>query len=162
MGYVGTHDVRQFTQTGYLNAAPLPSADTACMSNGHYNPAITGQNGTCNSNVNEIINLQWCNGTGACYNTGGINMVIPLFSANYNGLQTQLTYRGGASKQLGVVYTYSKAIDYEDNGAGSGSGGLAWNYPAYYSHNKALAGFDQTHHLEIWGIYNLPFGAGHT
>lgn len=161
VGYVGTHDVRQFTQTGYLNAAPLPSANTPCMSNGHFNQSTTGQNGPCNSNVNEIINVQWCGGTSACYNTGGIGTVMPLFSANYNGLQSQLTYRGGDSKQLGVVYTYSKAIDYEDNGAGSGSGGLAFNYPAYYSHNKGLAGFDQTHNLQIWGIYNLPFGRGH-
>jgi hypothetical protein len=163
VGYVGTHDVRQFTQTGFLNSAPLPSGSTPCMANGQWNPA-TGLTGKCNFAANEIINRQWCTGTNnlTCYNTGGINTVMPLFSASYNGLQSQLTYRGSALSQFGAVYTYSHAIDFEDNGAGSGSGGLAWNYPAYYSHNRANAGFDQTQNLQLWGIYNLPFGRGHS
>ena len=162
VGYVGTHDVRQLTQTGYLNAAPLPSGNTPCMANGYYNPS-TGLTGKCSFTANEIVNEQWCTGTTnlTCYNTGGIGYVKPLFSAEYNGLQSQLTYNGGRFAQLGLVYTYSKAIDFEDNGAGSGSGGLAWNYPAYYAFNRALAGYDQTHNLEVWGIYNLPFGRGH-
>ncbi len=162
VGYVGTHDVRQLTQTGYLNAGPLPSGSTPCMANGQWNPS-TGLTGACNFDANEIINEQWCAGTDnlLCYNTGGIGYVMPLFSATYNALQSQLTYRGGGLAQFGVVYTYSHAIDFEDNGAGSGSGGLTWNYPAYYSRNRADASFDQTHNLEIWGLYNLPFGEGH-
>jgi hypothetical protein len=162
VGYVGTHDVRQLIQTGYLNSAPLPSGTTPCMANGQYNPS-TGLTGKCSFNANQILNEQWCTGGTnlTCYNTGGIGMVEPLFSADYNGLQSQLTYNGGRLAQFGVVYTYSKAIDLEDNGAGSGSGGLAWNYPAYYFHNRAEAGYDQTNNLQIWGIYNLPFGRGH-
>lgn len=162
VGYVGTHDVRQQVQTGYLNSSPLPSGNTPCMANGYYNPS-TGLTGKCSFAANEIVNEQWCTGTAnlTCYNTGGISYAQPLFSADYNGLQSQLTYHGGKLAQFGVVYTYSKAIDFEDNGAGSGSGGLAWNYPAYYARNRALAGYDQTHNLEIWGIYNLPFGRGH-
>jgi hypothetical protein len=162
VGYVGTHDVRQLTQTGYLNSSPLPSGTTPCMANGQYNPS-TGLTGKCSFAANQIVNEQWCTGTTnlTCYNTGGIGYVKPLFSAEYNGLQSQLNYNGGRYAQLGVVYTYSKAIDFEDNGAGSGSGGLAWNYPAYYARNRALAGYDQTHNLELWGIYNLPFGRGH-
>lgn len=162
VGYVGTHDVRQLIQTGYLNSSPLPSGNTPCMANGYYNPS-TGLTGKCSFAANEIINRQWCTGTGnlTCYNTGGIGYIEPLFSADYNGLQSQLTYHGGRLAQFGVVYTYSKAIDFEDNGAGSGSGGLAWNYPGYYGFNRALAGYDQTHNAEVWGIYNLPFGRGH-
>ena len=162
VGYVGTHDVRQLVQTGYLNSGPLPSATTPCMANGYFNPS-TGLTGKCNFAGNEIVNEQWCTGTAnlTCYNTGGIGYVKPLFSADYNGLQSQLTYSGGRFAQFGVVYTYSKAIDFEDNGAGSGSNGLAWNYPAYYARNRALASYDQTHNLEIWGLYNLPFGRGH-
>ena len=162
VGYVGTHDVRQMVQTGYLNSSPLPSGNTPCMANGYYNPS-TGLTGKCSFAANEIVNEQWCTGTNnlTCYNTGGIGYTLPLFSADYNGLQSQLTYRGGRLAQFGVVYTYSKAMDLEDNGAGSGSGGLAWNYPAYYARNRALAGYDQTHNLEVWGIYNLPFGRGH-
>lgn len=159
VGYVGTHDVRQQAQTGYLNAAQIPTDATPCMSNGHFNPSL-GQNGPCLSNVNQIINQQWCSGLSACYNTGGIGVVEPLFSAEYNALQSQLTFHGGSTKQLGVVYTYSKAINFEDNGAGSGSGGLAFNFPAYYRFNRALASYDQTNNLQVWGIYSLPFGRG--
>jgi hypothetical protein len=161
VGYVGTHDVRQLIQTGYLNSSPLPSGTTPCMANGYYNPS-TGLTGKCSFASNEIINRQWCTGTNlTCYNTGGIGYVEPLFSADYNALQSQLNYNGGRLAQLGVVYTYSHAIDLEDNGAGSGSQGLAWNYPAYYGLNRGNAGYDQTNNLQIWGIYNLPFGRGH-
>ena len=161
VGYVGTHDVRQLIQTGYLNSSPLPSGTTPCMANGYYNPS-TGLTGKCSFASNEIINRQWCTGTNlTCYNTGGIGYVEPLFSADYNALQSQLNYNGGRLAQLGVVYTYSHAIDLEDNGAGSGSQGLAWNYPAYYGFNRGNAGYDQTNNLQIWGIYNLPFGRGH-
>jgi hypothetical protein len=173
VGYVGTHDVRQLIQTGYLNSSPLPSGNTICMANKQFNPSSPYYNGTLGSNpcsfsANQIVNIgkpcppnTTASALGTCYNTGGIGYVVPLFSAEYNGLQSQLTYNGGRYAQFGAVYTYSKAIDFEDNGAGSGSGGLAWNYPAYYYRNRALAGFDQTHNFEFWGIYNLPFGRGH-
>jgi hypothetical protein len=62
--------------------------------------------------------------------------------------------------QVGAVYTWSHAIDYEDNGAGSGSGGLQWNYPAYYHFNYGDALFDATNNVQLWGIYTLPFGPG--
>jgi len=162
LGYVGMHDVRQLVQTGYLNAAPLPSGATPCMANGYWNPA-TGLTGKCNFAANEIINEQWCTGSNlTCYNTGGIGLVAPLFSANYNGLQAQLTYNAGRLAQVGAVYTFSHAINYEDNGAGSGSNGLAWNYPAYYRFNRADASFDVTNNIQVYGIYSLPFGRGQT
>lgn len=162
VGYVGTHDVRQFVQTGYLNSGPLPSASTPCMSNGHFNSSIDPHNGPCTPSIsNQIIQQQWCAAAiKACYNSGGIGVVEPLFSADYNALQAQLTYHGGSTKQLGVAYTYSKAINFEDNGAGSGSGGLAFNYPGYYSLNRGLASYDQTNNVEVWGVYSLPFGRG--
>ena len=161
VGYVGAHAVRQFVQSGYLNAGPLPSASTPCMSNGHYNPSLGLGSGKCSTfNINQTINQRWCTGT-TCYNTGGIGVVMPLFGAEYNSLQSQLTYNGGSSKQLGVVYTYSHAIDFTDNGIGTGSGGLSFNYPAYYRMNRATAGFDMTNNLSIWGVYHLPLGHGY-
>jgi hypothetical protein len=48
----------------------------------------------------------------------------------------------------------------EDNGAGSGSAGTAFSYPAYFFRNRAVAGYDRTNNLQFWGIYNLPFGPG--
>ncbi len=166
VGYVGTRAVRQLA--GYtLNSAPLPSGSTICMANGQYNPSSPyfthplGSN-PCNFAANEVINTENCAGASSatCYNTGGITMNAPAFSANYNGLQAQLTRLAGRSSQFGLVYTYSKAMDDEDNGAGSGSAGTAFSYPAYFRMNRAAASYDHTNNLQFWGIYTLPFGAG--
>ena len=161
IGYVGTHVVRQATGIS-LNAAPLPNSATTCMSNGQYSPS-SGLKGSCNFAANEIINQQHCTATTGytCYNTGGITMNEPIFSANYTALQSQLTRNAGRLAQVGVVYTWSHAINYADNGAGSGSTGPSFNYPAYFSLNKATASYDRTNNLQIWSIYHLPFGKGH-
>lgn len=173
VGYVGTHQVRQ--QANYtLNAAPLPSGSTPCMANLQYNPS-TGLGGTtCNPAANELVNTNaGCNASSTsvvnevvtptgyiCYNTGGITMNQPIFSSNYNGLQAQLTRNAGRLAQFGLVYTWSHAFDYEDNGAGTGSGGTAFSYPAYFKLNRATASYDRTNNLEFWWIYHLPFGHG--
>jgi TonB dependent receptor len=161
VGYVGNHFVRQPAGVSPYNAAPLPSANTPCMANGQYNPS-TGLTGGCSFSDNEMINQQFCTGTAklACYNTGGITLNEPLFNSNYNAMQSQLTRSAGKNASLGVVYTYSHALDFEDNGAGSGSGGTTFNNPAYYYLNYGTAGFDQKHNMQIWGIYSLPFGTG--
>jgi len=161
IGYVGTHQVRQLAPYT-LNAAPLPTGSTLCMANGIFNPS-SGLAGSCNFAANQLINTQHCaNATTAagtiCYNTGGITMNAPTFSTNYNALQTQLSRRAGRLAQFGVIYTWSHAFNFEDNGAGSGSGGLAFAYPAYWSRNRATAGYDRTNNLQVWGIYHLPFG----
>ncbi len=161
VGYVGTHQVRQLV--GYtLDAAPIPSIATTCMPNGQYNPS-SGLTGPCSFQANTIVNQLHCTGTSnpVCYNTGGITMNAPSMSAGYSGLQAQLTYNASKLAQYGVVYTWSKAYDYEDNGAGSGSAGTANSYPAYFPLMRSLASYDRTHNLQIWGIYNLPFGHGH-
>jgi hypothetical protein len=160
IGYVGTHVVRQATGIN-LNAAPLPSSATTCMSNGQYSPG-SGLTGACSFAANQLINQQHCNAqTGyTCYNTGGITMNEPIFSAGYNALQSQLTRNAGRLAQVGIVYTWSHAINYADNGAGSGSTGPAFNYPAYFKLNRATALYDRTNNLQIWTIYHLPFGKG--
>ncbi len=161
VGYVGNRFVRQPVGVGYLNAAPFPSGSTPCMANGQYNPS-TGLTGGCSFNDNEIVNEQFCTGTTnlACYNTGGITVNEPLWDSYYDALQSQLTRNAGKNASLGVVYTYSHSIDFEDNGAGSGSGGTVFNYPGFYSLNRGTAGYDQKHNLQVWGIYSLPFGYG--
>ena len=164
LGYVGTHAVRQLF--GYtLNAAPLPSGSTICMANGQYNPSSRyythplGSN-PCNFAANELINTQNCASASSatCYNTGGITWNAPSQSAMYNGLQAQLTRNAGHSSQFGLVYTWSHAIDFEDNGAGSGSEGVKFSYPQYFILNRANAGYDRTNNLQFWLIYQLPFG----
>jgi len=58
---------------------------------------------------------------------------------------------GGAS--IGAAYTFSKAIDYSEN-----EGAVFHPFPADWANNKALAGFDRTHNLQAYGVYELPFG----
>ena len=179
VGYVGSLFVRQQTNVSPYNAAPLPSASTPCMANGQVNPntglnptgtglPCSAANGTA---INQIINQQSCqasgwstclvsNGSTGLYNTGGITMNGPIFSANYNAMQAQLTHNAGKNASLGLVYTYSHAFNYADNGAGTGSSGPPFSYPGYYKMNRAQANQDQKHNLQIWGISTLPFGYG--
>jgi hypothetical protein len=103
-------------------------------------------------------------------NWGDLSRMTPDANMYYDALQTKLTWRKGASL-VGLAYTLSKAINWSDNeevGAswlgplsaslGVQSGGLMWPYPDYRSRNKALASFDRTHNLQIYGVYELPFG----
>jgi hypothetical protein len=161
IGYVGNHFVRQQAGINYDNAAPLASSTTPCMTNGQYNPS-TGLTGACSGGFqdNTIFSQKFCSGTSNCYNSGGITITAPTFSSMYDGLQTQLTRNAGRNSSFGVVYTWSHAIDYEDNGAGSGSAGTTFNYPAYYRLNKGDASFDRNQNLQVFGFYKLPFGYG--
>jgi hypothetical protein len=166
VGYVGDHFVRQQVNINYLNAGGFPTSSSPCMPNGQFSPT-SGYTGACSFAANQTINIgapcpATATGTaqGTCYNTGGITFDMPLWSSGYNGLQTQLTRNAGKNSSLGVVYTYSHAIDYEDNGAGSGSGGTTFGYPAFYRFNRGSAGFDEKHNLQVWGVYSLPFGPG--
>ncbi len=158
-GYVGDHFVRQQAGVSYYNAAPLASGSTSCMANGQWNPS-TGLTGACSTQVNTIFSQKFCGGLSNCYNSGGVNISGPIFSSMYDGLQTQLTHNSGGNASFGVVYTWSHAFSYEDNGAGSGSSGTTFNYPAYYYLNKASANYDRKHNVQVWGIYKLPFGYG--
>jgi hypothetical protein len=161
VGYVGNHMVRQQATVSPYNSSPLPSGATSCMANGQWNPS-TGLTGSCSFQVNTIFSQKWCNGLSNCYNSGGMTIGGPIFSSMYDGLQTQLARNVGPKGSFGVVYVWSHAIDYADNGAGTGGGGVTFNYPGLYYLNKGNAGFDRTHNAQVWGIYNLPFGHGQT
>lgn len=171
LGYVGDLFVRQQAGVSPYNAAPFPSSATPCMANGQWNTALTGLTGACSSSpgwaVNEIVNWNSCSSNwSACqtskglYNTGGITMNGPMFSSNYNGMQAQLTRNAGNNSTFGAVYTYAHAFDYVDNGAGTGTGGTTFNYPAYFNLNRASAGYDVKHNVQVYAVSTLPFGYG--
>jgi hypothetical protein len=166
VAYVGDHFVRQPAGINYLNAANFPTASSPCMPNGQFSPT-SGYTGACSFNANETINIgapcaSTVTGTarGTCYNTGGITVNLPIFSSEYESLQSQLTRNAGKNSTLGVVYTLSHAIDFEDNGAGSGSAGTTFSYPSMFRFNRGSAGYDEHHNLQVWGVYSLPFGPG--
>jgi len=80
----------------------------------------------------------------------------------YSGLQSQLTQNMGPKGSFGAIFTWSHAIDYSDNGAGTGGGSTSFNYPTLYYLNKGSAGFDRKYNVQIWGMYTLLFGHGQT
>jgi len=88
-------------------------------------------------------------------NSNTIRMIGPLGSGSYNSLQTKITRQAGTTL-LGVVYTYSKALNYVDSATDS----LAWSWAQALDRNYALANYDRTHNFRFYGVYALPFGPG--
>lgn len=87
---------------------------------------------------------------------GNILFYTPFDTSNYNSLQTQLTRSFKGEGMFGVSYTWSKAINFNDNN----DSGLTWNWAPMYDRNRAAAGFDRTHNFQVYGVYDLPFGKG--
>ncbi|HKV38561.1 MAG TPA: TonB-dependent receptor [Blastocatellia bacterium] len=83
-----------------------------------------------------------------------INMIEPAGDASYDSLQAQLNGRIGRS-QFGAAYTFSKAIDYQDN-----DGNPRIQFLPDKQRNKGLAGYDRTQNLQLYGTVDLPFGKG--
>jgi Carboxypeptidase regulatory-like domain/TonB dependent receptor len=86
--------------------------------------------------------------------TGNINMILPYMTATYDALQATLKRRW-ASSLFGVSYTYSKAINFADNDANP-----RIQYYPEAQRNRGLAGYDRTHNLQMYGVWDLPFGRG--
>jgi hypothetical protein len=90
------------------------------------------------------------------HNWAGIGEILPLGNNYYDSLQAKLTRRFGSS-QVGAVYTFSKSINYTEN---EDLSGLFEHLPSLWALNKSLAGFDRTQNLQIYAVYELPFGHG--
>ncbi len=91
------------------------------------------------------------------YLTSDLNSYEPYGSMKYNALQSTLKKRFGASI-AGASYTFSKALN-STNGD-NGDGTLFRAYPVSDKLNKGVAGFDRTHTLQAYYVYQLPFGKG--
>jgi hypothetical protein len=122
--------------------------------------------------TNENLNASYPNGGntgrwlyGTIHNGNDVNCLCPDANSYYDSLQTKLTWRSKSGNQIGAVYTFSKAINWDDNEEAGGNygglittGNLLWPYPGIRSRNKALAGYDRPQNLQVYGIYALPFG----
>jgi hypothetical protein len=150
LGYVGSRGIRPLTNRN-INAALAIEGQ----------PSTFGQDGRIlNSQFNHTSSNICPTGTNPnapCKGWPDIGQLIPLGNNYYDSLQAKLTRRLGHGSQIGFTYTFSKAIDYEDN---EELGFLLWPTPSRYPLNRALAGFDRTHNFEAYGVYTLPFGAG--
>jgi hypothetical protein len=83
-------------------------------------------------------------------------LLEPVGSGSYNALQAEVDRRVSRSVVVKVAYTYSKAIDINDQELGS----LLFYDPANFKRNRALAGFDRTQNFRVAWLAELPFGAG--
>jgi hypothetical protein len=83
-------------------------------------------------------------------------MLVPFNTADYNGFQAQVNRRLNPAAQVGLTYTFSKAMGYADNS----DSGLTFNSVSQWARNRGLTSFDRTHNLQVFGVYELPFGAG--
>jgi len=140
-GYVGARAIRPLTNIN-INAGPITAQGTS-------------------SNTTRLLNVAFgltCSTSGAptCY-TSDINSEIPFRNNYYDSLQSKITRRFGEGSQVGAVYTFSKTLNYSDN---EELNFLLFPYPAYWNKAKGPASFDRTHNLQIYGLYELPFGYG--
>lgn len=83
-------------------------------------------------------------------------VLAPLGTGNYNALQSTLERRFAQGLQIGVNYTWSKAIGVTDN---SENNPRVQAIP-YYSLNRAVVNYDRTQNLQITNVWELPFGKG--
>jgi hypothetical protein len=102
-------------------------------------------------NAGRVLNAQFGG------NWPDITEIGPYGRSYYDSLQTKLTRRLGHGSSIGVVYTWSKAIDYDDN---EENGTLMWSDPTIIQKNRGLAGYDRTNNFEAYWVYGLPFGRG--
>lgn len=80
-------------------------------------------------------------------------------SSSYNSLQVAVNRSMTKGLMVKAAYTYSKVLDYTDD---DGWASVGWNWAPVFQRNRAAAGFDRTHVLQIGWIYELPFGKGKT
>jgi hypothetical protein len=154
-GYTHSYNLtlqREFTRGLVAEAAYVGSRGIRMLTNENINAApING--GNPGRRLYPVANKNW----------GDVNMLAPDANMYYDSLQTKLTWRMQGGSVIGLNYTLSKAINWLDNEEVSGTFGVAggylfWPYPDYRGRNKALASFDRTHNLSIYGMYELPFG----
>ncbi len=89
--------------------------------------------------------------------TGGINQEIPFKNNQYDSLQTKLTRRFKQGTLAGLVWTWSKSIDYQGNEELSA---IRFPYPTFWERNRAVSDFDRSHNVKIYGVFLPPFGKG--
>ena len=85
------------------------------------------------------------------------NMWDGYLSSEYNSLQVAINRSFSKGMMVKGAYTYSHTIDYTDD---DGWASVGWNWAPVFQRNRATAGFDRTHVLQIGWVYELPVGKG--
>lgn len=79
-------------------------------------------------------------------------------SANYHALQVAFNRPAAEGLLLKGAYTYSKAINWTDEDGWTGT--INWNWQPVFHRNRAKAGYDIPHILQMGFVYELPVGKG--
>lgn len=85
------------------------------------------------------------------------NMWDGYLSSNYHSLQVAVNRQFSKGLLVKAAYTWSKAFDMTDD---DGWASVGWNWGPVFKRNRAVAGFDRTHVLQLGWVYELPFGKG--
>jgi hypothetical protein len=147
-GYVHSYNLTLQAELGQGivgEAAYVGTRGVRLLTNYNINSSYPG-----GGNAGRQLNVQF-----AGRNFGDINITEPSQNSYYDALQIKITRRFGKGLMAGSLYTFSKALDDEDN---EEINYLLWPYPDYRSRNHALAGYDRTHEFAFYGIYDMPFG----
>jgi hypothetical protein len=86
--------------------------------------------------------------------TADVNMIRPFGDTSYHALQTELRGRGSHAL-YGIVYTLSRTTNYADN-----DGNPRIPLFEFKELNRGPAGYDRTHNLQTYWVWDLPFGNG--
>jgi len=92
-----------------------------------------------------------------CNYTQPLNALTPFKNNYYDSLQTRVTRRFKQGSTAGFVWTWSKATDYQGN---EELAALKFPHPDFWWKDRAVADFDRTHNIRIYGIFQMPFGKG--
>jgi hypothetical protein len=154
-GYIHSYNVTLQTEVAgaVVEAAYVGTRGVRTLNLENINPAPLG-GGNAGRILNVAMNRNW----------GDIMAMVPDTNSYYDSFQLKASRRFAGTSNIGLTYTLSKALNSGDNEEvpatlSSRGGHLFWAYPEYRSRNKALASFDRTHNLTIYGNYDFPFGA---
>ncbi len=137
IGYVGTHTVRSLADH-----------------NVNWSPPGTGRDG---QQLYNAADPNCPNDTLIQCRTATTRYWDGWLDANYHSLQVAVNRRFTGGLFIKAAYTYSKAINFTDD---DGWAGLSWNDTSILSRNRARAGYDIPHILQIATLYELPWGQG--
>lgn len=94
----------------------------------------------------------------------GFTLQRALGFSNYNALQAQLEKRFSNGLQLGVHYTWSKQLEFQDSEAmanGFDDGAFTGSFDLInLQNNKVLSNTDIPHRFVATYVYEVPFGKG--
>lgn len=146
-GYVGAMAVRPLSNVNMNSSVVCPAVVNGVARTGLSTDSALCQNAGYGRALNVALGKSWAD----------ISAMTPWKNNYYNAFQSKLNRRFSNGSQFGVVYTFSKTINYSDDDDLTGT---FINQPAYFDLNKGLARFDRPHNFQLYGVWQLPFGKG--